>query len=91
MVIRGGLRVGVMEGILVIVGGEVGVRAWSSVGDGVLVIGIFTTRVTKKVSTWVTSLVTSTVWGIETILGGAIAVEQEALRIITTKAAKPVI
>jgi hypothetical protein len=38
MVIRGGLRVGVMEGDLVMVDVEEGVKVGASVGEGILVI-----------------------------------------------------
>ena len=77
MVIRGGAGVDVIVGILVIVGIRVGVRVWSSVGDGVMVIGIFTTRVTSDVSTRVTSLVTSTVWTMGIDMGVATNGAQE--------------
>jgi hypothetical protein len=50
-----------MVGGLAIVGVRVAVRVWSRVGDGIVVAGTFTTRVTSDVSTRVTSLVTSTV------------------------------
>ena len=59
--IPGGAGVGVMVGFLVMVGVKDGVNVWSSVGDGVMVTGIFNMRVTSDVSTRVTSLVTSTV------------------------------
>ena len=60
MEILGGAEVGVMVGLLVMVGVKDGGNVWSSVGDGVMVTGIFNTRVTSDVSTRVTSLVTST-------------------------------
>jgi preprotein translocase subunit SecG len=60
MEIPGGAGVGVMVGFLVMVGVKDGVNVWSSVGDGVMVTGIFNMRVTSDVSTRVTSLVTST-------------------------------
>ena len=61
---RGGAGVDVTVKNFVMVGFRVGVMVWASVGDGVAVTGIFTTRVTTDVSTRVISLVTSTVWTI---------------------------
>jgi len=61
MVIRGAVKVGVIEGVLVMVGVKEGVNVWSSVRIGVCVTGLSTTRVTMDVSTRVISLVTSTV------------------------------
>jgi hypothetical protein len=69
MEIRGGEKVGVMEGFIVTVGVKEGVKVWSSVGEGVMVTGIFNTRVTSEVSTRVTSLVTSTFCTMGTVMG----------------------
>jgi len=89
MAILGGAKVGVIEGVSVLVGGRDGVKVWSSVGDGVLVTGMFNTRVTMDVSTRVTSLVTSTVRMNGIDLGMATDGAQETLIISNMQAVNP--